>query len=382
MTKNSIFLTTASIGEGTGGGSVSFHELNALKSKTNVLAALDAKDLNPVNHQLPWNEFLQDYLALEKTKALEADILFTNGNPFGMTCAFHAERYFANGDGRPGMTSSLKLIADCPAHDLAESIKEYESITGMKYAPQYPHMVDPFLWKMYTAHLKNADVIISPSKYSVNELKKIVTFDERLTRFEVIPHGCPVIDDVKPYPATFRVGHAGQFGSDKGNVYLILAWLKLNYKDASCVVAGEGSEAFKKTAKDIAKAHFGMQEEKEMPPFQILGYLPDINVFYRNISVLVQPSVTEGFGMSVLEAMMHARPVIVSDGAGASELVEHGKSGFVFPKRDVGKLAEHIQYFKDNPSEIAKFGAKARETAMNYTWDKVEARIARVIEAV
>ena len=69
-----------------------------------------------------------------------------------------------------------------------------------------------------------------------------------------------------------------------------------------------------------------------------------------------------------LEAMAAGRPVVASDGAGAADCV--GNCGLVVPKKDPKKLAEAIDYIKNNMTdEMIK---KSQTNARNYTWDKIK----------
>jgi glycosyltransferase involved in cell wall biosynthesis len=94
------------------------------------------------------------------------------------------------------------------------------------------------------------------------------------------------------------------------------------------------------------------------------------NLFSR-CSVLVAPSVTEGFGICVLEAMAHGRPVIVSEGAGAADVVDDDVNGFVVPRRNPDAIADRIMQLKNSPDLALEMGLQAREKAMQYTWDKI-----------
>jgi glycosyltransferase involved in cell wall biosynthesis len=100
--------------------------------------------------------------------------------------------------------------------------------------------------------------------------------------------------------------------------------------------------------------------------YNILGYVKNISEFFNSISVYVQPSVTEGFGIEVLESMSYGRPVIVSDGVGAADCIMTGCN--VFPKRDVGILAELINWHKNN---ICKNSDDLIAWSKNYSWDKI-----------
>src|SRR5262249_6972234 len=86
----------------------------------------------------------------------------------------------------------------------------------------------------------------------------------------------------------------------------------------------------------------------------------------------VQPSCTEGFGLEVLEAMAHGRPVVCSEGAGAVDCVRglEGPSGGV-PAGDPDALADLIHWHylhRATPQEQAEL--QGRAAAM--TWAKVE----------
>jgi len=117
-----------------------------------------------------------------------------------------------------------------------------------------------------------------------------------------------------------------------------------------------------------------MINQKYQDRFKILGNFNNMSYFYNQCSVGIFPSVTEGFGICILEMMAHARPVIVGMGAGASELVEDGKQGFVVDGRDIDEIQSKIKYFKDNPGEVKRMGLEARKTAEQNTWDIIRKR--------
>ena len=369
--KNSIFITT-NLNKNTGGGNVSHHELNSLIKSTDVRLALanheggnypvPIRSITPAYHKLPNNEFLSDYLACEKVgpiiKEHNIDIVMINGNPFGKTVDHIINYHIANNRKKP------KIIVSVPAHDLKESIEEHNKLNSVKYDQMYPHMVDPFLWNMQTSHIRQADIVICPSKYSENALRKLNLIDKQ--EIHIISHGVdlPNFEDIQSIPDDFTVGYIGSCLSDKGIIYAISAWNNLAYKDGLFLYAGSHESIFRDYI-------FRIQPQNGAK-YTILGFIPNIKELYNNISVYVQPSVTEGFGLEVFEAMSYGRPVIVSDGVGASELITDGIDGFVFPNRDVNKLMELINYFRDNPQEIKKMGVNARKKAELHTWDIIE----------
>lgn len=73
-----------------------------------------------------------------------------------------------------------------------------------------------------------------------------------------------------------------------------------------------------------------------------LGKRDDIPEILSMIDISVLPSLSEGFSNTVIESMAAGKPVVVTDVGGNAEAVEHGKTGYVVPARDVDKLAEAI----------------------------------------
>ena len=93
--------------------------------------------------------------------------------------------------------------------------------------------------------------------------------------------------------------------------------------------------------------------------------------FYNSINVIVVPSLVESFAMLLTEGMNYKNIPIVSDVAGASELIENGQNGFVF-KMDK-KASDNLYYSilaleKSNKKEISE---NAKHTANELSWEKV-----------
>ena len=108
------------------------------------------------------------------------------------------------------------------------------------------------------------------------------------------------------------------------------------------------------------------------PQIFLHGVVPHTNMpkVLAEMDVLVLPSIVEGFGLVVLEAMQSGMPVIVSDQVGAADVVVDGESGFVVHAGDVDSLADSMRYFVDNPERIAPMGEKAKSTAEKLSWER------------
>lgn len=112
---------------------------------------------------------------------------------------------------------------------------------------------------------------------------------------------------------SFSSSRTGGLGRDKGTVW-------------------------KSRLKEVARA-FGVEDR-----ILFLGYASDdeLHAAYRLASAVILPSRIEGFGIAVLEAWINKKPVVVSKGAGASELVVEGSNGFTFEPGSAEGLAQGV----------------------------------------
>ena len=83
---------------------------------------------------------------------------------------------------------------------------------------------------------------------------------------------------------------------------------------------------------------------------------------YGKSTVLVHPSLSEGFGYVVAEAMASGIPVIVSRNAGAADLVVDGENGYVVPARDWEAIRDRLAHLASHPALVEKMGRAARAT--------------------
>jgi glycosyltransferase involved in cell wall biosynthesis len=98
------------------------------------------------------------------------------------------------------------------------------------------------------------------------------------------------------------------------------------------------------------------------------GYVADevLPLWYNAATIFVFPSLYEGFGMPVLEAIACGTPVIAADTSSIPEVV--GGAARLFAPHDVAALAEHIQTMLDNPDEMALMRQHGLEQARHFSW--------------
>jgi glycosyltransferase involved in cell wall biosynthesis len=189
---------------------------------------------------------------------------------------------------------------------------------------------------------RRADLVIAVSE----SVKRFVIEIDRLPadRIVVVPHGvapAPVLDPGEargrrnamagiPHDARL-VGAAGRLIEAKGFDDLLAAFADVRSRHPSVhlAIAGEGPLRRMLESGAGERVHF-------------MGWMPEIHPFLAALDVFVAPSRREGFGLSVLEAMQHERPVIVSDAGALPEIVADGETGLVVPSRDPRSLARAI----------------------------------------
>ncbi|MCS7481711.1 glycosyltransferase family 4 protein [Umezawaea endophytica] len=110
--------------------------------------------------------------------------------------------------------------------------------------------------------------------------------------------------------------------------------------------------------------------DADAPHVRVLGRLPDAELVYalRRAAVLVVPSLTEGFGLPLLEAMAAGVPVVHSDAPALVEVA--GGAGLVTPRGDVGALTAAIRSVVDDEARAAGMVSAGLRRAEEFTWEK------------
>jgi glycosyltransferase involved in cell wall biosynthesis len=96
----------------------------------------------------------------------------------------------------------------------------------------------------------------------------------------------------------------------------------------------------------------------------------EISGYYRRAAVLVNPSLSEAFGMSLVEAMMYRVPVVASRVGGMTNIVLDGRTGLLVEPADPDALAEAISALLDDRERASEMGDAGRARAIEkYSWD-------------
>lgn len=108
-----------------------------------------------------------------------------------------------------------------------------------------------------------------------------------------------------------------------------------------------------------------------------------LHLYYSAADVFVTTPWYEPFGITPVEAMACATPVIGSDVGGIRTTVEDGKTGYLVPPRDPAALAERLVQLRAQPDRCAALGRAGYERAHRfYTWRGVVDRLVDVYRDV
>lgn len=158
----------------------------------------------------------------------------------------------------------------------------------------------------------------------------------------------------------------GRLVTSKGHRTLIesLPIVLKEVGETTLLIAGSGplEGDLKKLARKL-----GVEER-----VRFLGFLNDVDPLYRTIDLLVHPSLREGFGLTVLEAMGHGLPVIASRVTALPEIVEDGKTGILVAPQNTQALAEAIiRILKDKPLRMKMGAAGLRRMTEHFLLDRM-----------
>jgi glycosyltransferase involved in cell wall biosynthesis len=112
------------------------------------------------------------------------------------------------------------------------------------------------------------------------------------------------------------------------------------------------------------------------------GYVSDAHLakLYRCSISLVYPSLYEGFGMPLLEAMACGTAVIASNVSSIPEVI--GEAGLLFDPASSDELVDSLLFLLNNSSERELLVAKGRERSQDFSWDTTVTRTLEVYRAV
>ena len=230
------------------------------------------------------------------------------------------------------------------------------------------------------AAIKRADAIVTPSRHTAEDLVSRTKVEP--DRIHVVPLAAALrTSDADPKEARDRLKVAapyilfvGTLEPRKNLVPLVRAYRRIAGTGLPHTLVLAGPMGWQPAAllREIALDGPG--------DVVLTGAIPpdDLDALYRGAAAFVYPSLYEGFGLPVLEAMARGVPTIASNVSSVPEVL--GDAGIAVDPRSVPGLADALEGVLTNEDLAADLSSRGRERARRYTWDETARRTLQVYE--
>lgn len=208
-----------------------------------------------------------------------------------------------------------------------------------------------------------SDRIIAVSQFTARQVIGLLGVEE--ARVRVVHHG--VWTPAGAAGAREKIIlHVGAIQHRKNIVRLLEAFERVD-REWQLVLAGSSGFG---AAEILAR----IGEARSRERIRVLGYVPagELARWYARAMVFAFPSLDEGFGMPVLEAMAAGVPVVASNRAALPEVA--GDAAWLVNPEDTGELGDALLELTRNPERRAELSRRGKERAAQFTWPDAAAR--------
>ena len=209
--------------------------------------------------------------------------------------------------------------------------------------------------------LRLAEKIFVASKFTAQTLSY---FPGTLPPVKIVPYGFPPVITSRDYSANIsavnplKLLFVGGLSQRKGIADLFAAVKTLGHRVLLTVVGN-------KTGKNCPALNEALKNHHWIQSLPHEGILK----LMREHDVLVLPSLFEGFGLVITEAMAQGAPVITTNRTAGPDIITDKENGWLIEAGSTEKLTEAIEYLLLYPGTIKIAGRQAMETARKRPWE-------------
>lgn len=207
--------------------------------------------------------------------------------------------------------------------------------------------------------LSASHIVVTNSRFTADS---IAASGVPKSKILTVPLGCP---PVRPNSArrngknaSVKFLYSGPVSVRKGAHYLIQAWKQL------AVTAGAELHFY-------GSVHLPKASIIALPGMHFHGHVSseELSRAYEQADCLVFPTLCDGFGLVVGEALAHGVPVLTTTNAGASDLIRPYRNGLIVPPFDADALTQGMQWMIENRALWPQMREEASQTALGWTWE-------------
>jgi len=218
---------------------------------------------------------------------------------------------------------------------------------SVKYINNLYHKIDRLTAKWnyhYVANSEFTKKFLLKYNYVKNEKISIIPLGIDFSKFNNSKENKGEIYNNLNIPEkAFIIGHIGSFKKQKGHKYIIEIAKKIVscYSNIYFILVGHGY--LFNSIKNLS------QKSGVSSHVRFVGVKNNISDYLNIMDIFIQPSISESFGVSILEAMYMKTPVVAFKTDAIPELVKHNKTGLLVQKFNEEEMTKAILYLFENP---------------------------------
>ena len=167
-------------------------------------------------------------------------------------------------------------------------------------------------------------------------------------------------------PQDLIIGFVGRLGVQKGVKYMLEGFRSIAEKfgNLHLIIVGTGEQ--ESLIKEFAEK-FNLENK-----IHLLGFRKDIPDVMRTFSIFLLPSLWEGFGIVLIEAMAAGKPIVATNTSSIPEIVEDGRNGILVQPENAEAISVALEKLISDPELRIKFGKEGEKVVReNFTTERM-----------